>query len=65
MLEVLGATRKALTDAKEGSAPSVEEVDALVKQQVELRERIERLRAQVWEQPFEGIAGIPMPIGSA
>lgn len=65
MLEVLGATRKALADAKEGSAPSVEEVDALVRQQVELRERIERLRAQVWEQPFEGIAGIPMPIGSA
>ncbi|MFO0646846.1 MAG: dynamin family protein [Polyangiales bacterium] len=65
MLEVLSATRRALADASAGAAPSVFEVDALIATQVELRERVERLRAQVWEQPFEGIAGIPMPIGSA
>ena len=65
MLEVLSATRRALADAQSGEAPSVAQVDALIAQQVELRERVERLRAQVWEQPFEGIAGIPMPIGSA
>ena len=49
----------------ESRSMTVEEVDALVKVQQQLREQIERLRAQVWEQPFEGIAGIPMPIGSA
>ncbi len=65
MLEVLGATRDTLAQAKEGEAPTVGEVDALIKQQQSLREQIERLRGQVWEQSFEGIAGIPMPIGSA
>jgi GTPase Era involved in 16S rRNA processing len=65
MLEVLGSTRDALAQAKEGEAPTVAEVDVLLKQQESLREQIERLRGQVWEQSFEGIAGIPMPIGSA
>jgi GTPase Era involved in 16S rRNA processing len=65
MLEVLASTRDALAQAKEGEAPTVGEVDALIKQQQSLREQIERLRGQVWEQSFEGIAGIPMPIGSA
>jgi hypothetical protein len=65
MLEVLATTRRTLRDAREGEAPSVEEVDALVQVQVQLREQVERLRARVWEQPFPGIAGIPMPIGSA
>jgi len=65
MIEVLISTRRTLSEAREGEVPSVEEVDALVKVQQQLREQIERLRAQVWEQPFEGIAGIPMPIGSA
>ena len=60
MLEVLSSTRKALADVKTGEAPTVAEVDGLIKQQQALRERIERLRARVWEQPTEGIAGIPM-----
>ncbi len=65
MLEVLSATRRSLAEARADAAPSVAEVDALVKDQKRLREQVERLRAEVWQQPFEGIAGIPMPIGSA
>jgi GTPase Era involved in 16S rRNA processing len=65
IVEVLATTQRSLREAREGEAPSVEEVDALLKTQQQLREHIERLRARVWQQPFDGIAGIPMPIGSA
>jgi signal recognition particle receptor subunit beta len=60
MLEVLGATRQALSEAHRGEAPSAAEVDALQAQRKALKERLERLRQRVWEQPLEGIAGIPI-----
>jgi hypothetical protein len=62
MIEVLSTTRWQLIAAKDGEAPNVGEVDALVTQQRALKERVERLRAQVWEQAVEGIAGIPMAV---
>jgi hypothetical protein len=62
MLEVLSTTRWQLIAAKNGEAPSVTDVDALVKQQAALKDRVERLRGQVWEQAVEGIAGIPMAV---
>ena len=65
VLEVLVATRKALDEAKAGEAPSTATVDAMVQRQRDLKARLERLRAQVWEQSVDDIAGIPMAIGSA
>lgn len=62
MLEVLTTTRWQLVAAREGEAPDVASVDALAKQQAALKDRVERLRAQVWEQAVEGIAGIPMAV---
>lgn len=62
VLEVLYHTQKALEEAREGEAPSVADIDALSAELKTLRERIEKLRAQVWEQQFEGIAGIPMAV---
>lgn len=62
MIEVLSTTRWQMLAAKEGEAPSVGEVDALVVQQRALKERVERLRGQVWEEAVEGIAGIPMAV---
>ncbi len=65
MLEVLTATREAQAQAVEGEAPQTQPVDAMIAQQQALKTTIERLRSQVWEQAVEGIAGIPMAIGSA
>lgn len=65
VLEVLIATRKARDEAKAGEAPSTATVDAMVQRQRDLKGRLERLRAQVWEQSVDDIAGIPMAIGSA
>ncbi|MBI5512453.1 MAG: dynamin family protein [Deltaproteobacteria bacterium] len=60
MLEVLASTRQALAEAHTGEAPSAADVDALQARLKALKERLERLRQRVWEQPLEGIAGIPM-----
>lgn len=65
MLEVLTATREAQAEAVEGEAPQTQPVDAMIARQQALKTTIERLRSQVWEQAVEGIAGIPMAIGSA
>lgn len=62
VLEVLESTRALRDAAAAGEAPTVAEVDALMARQRAVRERIERLRAQVWEPQFEGIAGIPMAV---
>lgn len=65
MLEVLTATRDARAEAAQTEAPHRGEVDAMIDQQGLLKVTIERLRSQVWEQTVEGIAGIPVAIGSA
>ncbi len=65
VLEVLVATKAALDEAKGAEAPSTAAVDAMVQRQRDLKARLERLRAQVWEQSVDDIAGIPMAIGSA
>ncbi len=62
VLEVLESTQSLRAAAAVGEAPTVQAVDALLVRQKALHERIERLRAQVWEPQFEGIAGIPMAV---